>query len=71
VADQLDLVRRNLRPRCLTNGYGPTETVVTPLLEGRCRRRCEAAYARSAAGSASARCMCSTLTSTAADRCGR
>ncbi|CAG8871174.1 D-alanine--D-alanyl carrier protein ligase [Pseudomonas fluorescens] len=27
-----ELVRRNLRPRWITNGYGPTETVVTPLL---------------------------------------
>jgi thioesterase domain-containing protein/aryl carrier-like protein len=27
-----DLVRRTLRPRILINGYGPTETVVTPLI---------------------------------------
>ncbi|MGB9092049.1 MAG: amino acid adenylation domain-containing protein, partial [Pseudomonas farsensis] len=41
-----DLVRRNLRPRCLTNGYGPTETVVTPLLwKVDADARCEAAYA--------------------------
>ena len=30
--DSLALVRRVLRPRCLINGYGPTETVVTPLV---------------------------------------
>ncbi|WP_110186188.1 non-ribosomal peptide synthase/polyketide synthase [Pokkaliibacter plantistimulans] len=30
--DSYDLVRRALRPRTLINGYGPTETVVTPLL---------------------------------------
>ncbi|MDU9405660.1 amino acid adenylation domain-containing protein, partial [Pseudomonas sp. zfem004] len=41
-----DLVRRNLRPRCLTNGYGPTETVVTPLLwKVAADARCDAAYA--------------------------
>lgn len=27
-----DLVRQTLRPRILINGYGPTETVVTPLI---------------------------------------
>ncbi|SOD20611.1 non-ribosomal peptide synthetase [Nitrosomonas ureae] len=27
-----DLIRRTLRPRTLINGYGPTETVVTPLI---------------------------------------
>ncbi|PTR16848.1 amino acid adenylation domain-containing protein, partial [Nitrosospira sp. Nsp2] len=27
-----DLIRRTLRPRILINGYGPTETVVTPLI---------------------------------------
>jgi amino acid adenylation domain-containing protein len=27
-----DLVRKTLRPRTLINGYGPTETVVTPLI---------------------------------------
>ncbi|SFO40854.1 non-ribosomal peptide synthetase [Nitrosospira briensis] len=27
-----DLVRKTLRPRILINGYGPTETVVTPLI---------------------------------------
>ncbi|GJL71077.1 MAG: hypothetical protein NMNS01_02760 [Nitrosomonas sp.] len=27
-----DLIRRTLRPRMLINGYGPTETVVTPLI---------------------------------------
>ncbi|MFJ2992102.1 amino acid adenylation domain-containing protein [Pandoraea sp. NPDC087047] len=27
-----DLVRRTLRPRYMLNGYGPTETVVTPLI---------------------------------------
>jgi len=27
-----DLVRRTLRPRFMLNGYGPTETVVTPLI---------------------------------------
>jgi len=27
-----ELVKRTLKPRYLTNGYGPTETVVTPLL---------------------------------------
>ncbi|WP_432760418.1 amino acid adenylation domain-containing protein [Pseudomonas entomophila] len=41
-----DKVRRNLRPRYLTNGYGPTETVVTPLLwKVDAQGRCEAAYA--------------------------
>uniref|UniRef100_UPI003139A298 amino acid adenylation domain-containing protein n=1 Tax=Pseudomonas sp. TH05 TaxID=2796371 RepID=UPI003139A298 len=27
-----ELVKRNLKPRWITNGYGPTETVVTPML---------------------------------------
>jgi amino acid adenylation domain-containing protein/non-ribosomal peptide synthase protein (TIGR01720 family) len=27
-----DAIRRHLRPRALINGYGPTETVVTPLI---------------------------------------
>ncbi len=41
-----DLVRRNLRPQALTNGYGPTETVVTPLLwRVAANQPCEAVYA--------------------------
>ncbi|AJG12081.1 non-ribosomal peptide synthetase [Pseudomonas plecoglossicida] len=39
-------VKRTLRPRWLTNGYGPTETVVTPLLwKVPVQRTCEAVYA--------------------------
>ncbi|CAK15987.1 non-ribosomal peptide synthetase [Pseudomonas entomophila] len=39
-------VKRVLKPRCLTNGYGPTETVVTPLLwKVTVDQRCEAVYA--------------------------
>ncbi|MBF8694597.1 non-ribosomal peptide synthetase, partial [Pseudomonas fulva] len=47
VADaNFELVKRTLRPRLLTNGYGPTETVVTPLLwVVDTDQRCEAAYA--------------------------
>ncbi|MCE1117369.1 amino acid adenylation domain-containing protein [Pseudomonas sp. NMI795_08] len=41
-----DLVRRNLRPQALTNGYGPTETVVTPLLwRVDASQPCDAVYA--------------------------
>ncbi|MNG60431.1 Linear gramicidin synthase subunit D [compost metagenome] len=41
-----ELVRQTLKPRYLTNGYGPTETVVTPLLwKADASARCEAAYA--------------------------
>ncbi|MBF4208259.1 amino acid adenylation domain-containing protein [Pseudomonas donghuensis] len=41
-----DLVQRTLRPRMITNGYGPTETVVTPMLwRAAAGARCEAAYA--------------------------
>ncbi|WP_459206816.1 non-ribosomal peptide synthase/polyketide synthase [Pseudomonas sp. MLB6B] len=47
VADALfEQVKRSLRPQALTNGYGPTETVVTPLLWKVCaEQRCEAVYA--------------------------
>ncbi|RWU21430.1 non-ribosomal peptide synthetase [Pseudomonas alkylphenolica] len=39
-------VRRTLRPQWITNGYGPTETVVTPMLwKADADSRCEAAYA--------------------------
>ncbi|WP_207849586.1 MULTISPECIES: non-ribosomal peptide synthetase [unclassified Pseudomonas] len=39
-------VKRALRPQRLVNGYGPTETVVTPLLwRAEVSERCEAAYA--------------------------
>lgn len=39
-------VKRSLRPQWLTNGYGPTETVVTPLLWKVSREQtCEAVYA--------------------------
>ncbi|WP_312936089.1 non-ribosomal peptide synthetase [Pseudomonas sp.] len=41
-----ELVKRSLRPRLLTNGYGPTETVVTPLLwKADLGQRCDAVYA--------------------------
>ncbi|QXH37688.1 amino acid adenylation domain-containing protein [Pseudomonas muyukensis] len=41
-----ELVKAALRPECFTNGYGPTETVVTPLLwKVPARQTCEAAYA--------------------------
>ncbi|MEG1681341.1 MAG: amino acid adenylation domain-containing protein, partial [Stenotrophomonas sp.] len=47
VADaNFELVKRSLRPQYLTNGYGPTETVVTPLLwKADLDQRCEAVYA--------------------------
>ncbi|WP_263139967.1 non-ribosomal peptide synthetase [Pseudomonas sp. RIT-PI-AD] len=47
VADAtFEQVTRTLRPRCLTNGYGPTETVVTPMLwKVEAGQHCEAAYA--------------------------
>ncbi|NQD58001.1 amino acid adenylation domain-containing protein, partial [Pseudomonas sp. CM25] len=39
-------VKRSLRPRWLTNGYGPTETVVTPLLwKVPAQETCGAVYA--------------------------
>eukprot|EP01030_Chromulinospumella_sphaerica_P010408 gene10408-10214_t len=39
-------VKRALRPQRLVNGYGPTETVVTPLLwRAQASETCEAAYA--------------------------
>ncbi|MDR7286094.1 amino acid adenylation domain-containing protein/non-ribosomal peptide synthase protein (TIGR01720 family) [Pseudomonas corrugata] len=39
-------VKRTLRPQRLVNGYGPTETVVTPLLwRAEASETCEAAYA--------------------------
>ncbi|BAN48012.1 non-ribosomal peptide synthase/polyketide synthase [Metapseudomonas resinovorans] len=39
-------VKRALRPRRLVNGYGPTETVVTPLLwRAEASETCDAAYA--------------------------
>ncbi|MHC6226524.1 amino acid adenylation domain-containing protein [Pseudomonas sp. X10] len=41
-----ELVKRTLKPAFLTNGYGPTETVVTPLLwKVDVSQPCEAAYA--------------------------
>ncbi|WP_395607828.1 non-ribosomal peptide synthase/polyketide synthase [Pseudomonas sp. B22129] len=41
-----ELVKRVLQPQFLTNGYGPTETVVTPLLwKVSAEQRCEAVYA--------------------------
>ncbi|NIF29958.1 amino acid adenylation domain-containing protein [Pantoea sp. Tr-811] len=41
-----ELVKRTLRPRLLTNGYGPTETVVTPLLwKVSAAQSCRAVYA--------------------------
>ncbi|MGG7637130.1 amino acid adenylation domain-containing protein, partial [Pseudomonas sp. ES1] len=41
-----ELVKRTLKPRTLTNGYGPTETVVTPLLwKADASQQCEAVYA--------------------------
>nr|WP_231670471.1 non-ribosomal peptide synthase/polyketide synthase [Pseudomonas quasicaspiana] len=47
VADaSFELVKSALKPRYITNGYGPTETVVTPLLwKASVDARCEAAYA--------------------------
>ena len=49
-----ELVKRALQPQRLVNGYGPTETVVTPLLwRAEVTECCEAAYApigRSVAG---------------------
>ncbi|TBV12558.1 non-ribosomal peptide synthetase, partial [Phytopseudomonas dryadis] len=41
-----DLITSVLKPRYLTNGYGPTETVVTPMLwKVGVQERCGAAYA--------------------------
>ncbi|MEO8488703.1 non-ribosomal peptide synthase/polyketide synthase [Pseudomonas sp.] len=41
-----ELVKRVLKPQFLTNGYGPTETVVTPLLwKVSVEERCAAVYA--------------------------
>ena len=41
-----ELAKRALRPRWITNGYGPTETVVTPLLwKADANTACDAAYA--------------------------
>ncbi|MDD1961411.1 non-ribosomal peptide synthase/polyketide synthase [Pseudomonas sp. 39004] len=41
-----ELVKRTLQPQYLTNGYGPTETVVTPMLwKVSAQQRCEAVYA--------------------------
>ena len=47
VPDQtFEQVKAALRPRYFTNGYGPTETVVTPMLwKVPASTRCEAAYA--------------------------
>ncbi|MFK3774286.1 amino acid adenylation domain-containing protein [Pseudomonas sp. NPDC089406] len=47
VADEtFEQVRRSLRPQWITNGYGPTETVVTPMLwKAGADQRCLAAYA--------------------------
>ena len=58
-------VKRALRPQRLVNGYGPTETVVTPLLwKARPDEPCEAAYAPIGrrVGEPCA-CTCSTSTS--------
>ena len=41
-----ELVKRTLKPHYLTNGYGPTETVVTPLLwKAPADATCDAVYA--------------------------
>ncbi|MBK5009636.1 amino acid adenylation domain-containing protein, partial [Pseudomonas sp. S60] len=41
-----ELVKNTLRPQYVTNGYGPTETVVTPVLwKTKASAQCEAAYA--------------------------
>ncbi|MFJ4153182.1 amino acid adenylation domain-containing protein, partial [Pseudomonas sp. NPDC089752] len=41
-----ELVKQTLRPQYFTNGYGPTETVVTPVLwKTPASAQCEAAYA--------------------------
>ncbi|MDE4537196.1 non-ribosomal peptide synthase/polyketide synthase [Pseudomonas sp. ITEM 17296] len=41
-----ELVKRTLQPQYLTNGYGPTETVVTPLLwKVSAQQACAAVYA--------------------------
>ncbi len=41
-----ELAKKALRPQCITNGYGPTETVVTPLLwKADANTACDAAYA--------------------------
>ncbi|MFO2465905.1 amino acid adenylation domain-containing protein [Pseudomonas sp. 15FMM2] len=41
-----DLARRTLKPQFIINGYGPTETVVTPLLwKASAQTECGAAYA--------------------------
>ena len=49
-----EMVKRALQPQRLVNGYGPTETVVTPLLwRAEVTQQCDAAYApigRSVAG---------------------
>ena len=47
VADEtFEQVRRSLRPQWITNGYGPTETVVTPMLwKAGADAHCQAAYA--------------------------
>ncbi|NIE78212.1 amino acid adenylation domain-containing protein [Pantoea sp. Ap-967] len=45
-ASSFELITRVLHPRYLTNGYGPTETVVTPMLwKADAQARCGAAYA--------------------------
>ena len=45
-ADQtFEQVKAALRPEYFTHGYGPTETVVTPMLWKSCQPHCEAAYA--------------------------
>jgi len=45
-ASSFDLITAVLKPRFLTNGYGPTETVVTPMLwKVDAQARCGAAYA--------------------------
>nr|WP_256581894.1 non-ribosomal peptide synthetase [Pseudomonas sp. S09G 359] len=44
--ETFELVKRTLRPTWITNGYGPTETVVTPLLwTADAEQACDAAYA--------------------------
>jgi len=45
-AASFELAKRALKPRCIINGYGPTETVVTPLIwKAGVEDECGAAYA--------------------------
>jgi len=42
----IELIRKTLAPQLIVNGYGPTETVVTPLLwAAEAERPCDTAYA--------------------------